>query len=133
MGVAASARRIVSLAYLRVDVLTSTNSDNAGNTSGADGANNRFTNDCTRRSREDLNIDTRTAIEYGVARSYARQANGSSVYWPLPATPMPVVSHGLVAGGSTITGVNQFTYTAQFGNDVPLSLLAQDQTTYSWP
>src|SRR5665811_1399522 len=45
--------------YLRVDVLGHTNSDDTGNTSGAGGANNRFTNGITARSREDLNIDTR--------------------------------------------------------------------------
>src|SRR4051794_13808484 len=56
--------------YLRVDVLANTNSDNTGNTSGAGGANNRFTNGYTWRSREDLNIDTRTATEYGVVRTF---------------------------------------------------------------
>ncbi|MFB9269353.1 porin, partial [Bradyrhizobium erythrophlei] len=37
---------------------------------------------------------------------------------------------GLVGGGGTVTGVNQFTYTAQFGNGVSLALSAQDQTQY---
>ncbi|MQH28529.1 porin, partial [Escherichia coli] len=37
---------------------------------------------------------------------------------------------GLVGGGGTITGVNQFTYTAQFGNGVSLALSAQDQSAY---
>src|SRR5882724_5518514 len=49
--------------YLRVDVVANTNSDHTGNSSGAGGANNRFTNGYTWRSREDLNIDTRTATE----------------------------------------------------------------------
>src|SRR6202051_3606619 len=56
--------------YLRVDVLANTNSDASGNTTGAGGANNRFTNGYTWRSREDLNIDTRTATEYGVVRTF---------------------------------------------------------------
>src|SRR5580698_8747755 len=56
--------------YLRVDVLANTNSDDTGNTSGAGGAQNRFTNGYTWRSREDLNIDTRTATEYGVVRTF---------------------------------------------------------------
>ena len=37
---------------------------------------------------------------------------------------------GLVGGGGTVTGVNQFTYTAQFGNGVSLALSAQDQVAY---
>ncbi|WP_298364959.1 porin [uncultured Bradyrhizobium sp.] len=171
--------------YLRVDVLANTNSDDTGNTSGAGAANNRFTNGYTWRSREDLNIDTRTATEYGVVRTffdatfswttdtYAGQGNGATVYSPIGAVQAPnnansgavaggtvgvyyafiqfagftigkAVSQfsapwanypgnnfdGLVGGGGTITGVNQFTYTAQFGNGVSLSLSAQDQTAY---
>ncbi|MGF6311681.1 hypothetical protein ABIB82_005656 [Bradyrhizobium sp. i1.8.4] len=171
--------------YLRVDVLANTNSDATGNTSGAGGANNRFTNGYTWRSREDLNIDTRTATEYGVVRTffdatfswtsdtYGGQGNGSTVYSPIGAVQAPnnanagavaagvvgvyyafiqfagftigkAVSQfsapwanypgnnfdGLVGGGGTITGVNQFTYTAQFGNGVSLSLSAQDQSAY---
>ncbi|MBR1165104.1 porin, partial [Bradyrhizobium elkanii] len=171
--------------YLRVDVLANTNSDHTGNTSGAGGANNRFTNGYTWRSREDLNIDTRTATEYGVVRTffdatfswttdnYVGQGNGSTVYSAIGTSAAPnnaasgnvaagtvgvyyafiqfagftigkAVSQfsapwanypgnsydGLVGGGGTITGVNQFTYTAQFGNGVSLSLSAQDQTQY---
>src|SRR5213080_3502876 len=56
--------------YLRVDVLANTNTDDTGNTSGAGGAKNRFTNGYTWRSREDLTIDTRTATEYGVVRTF---------------------------------------------------------------
>jgi hypothetical protein len=37
---------------------------------------------------------------------------------------------GLVGGGGTVTGVNQFTYTAQFGNGISASLSAQDQVAY---
>ena len=37
---------------------------------------------------------------------------------------------GLVGGGGTVTGVNQFTYTAQFGNGVSGTLSAQDPTAY---
>jgi hypothetical protein len=37
---------------------------------------------------------------------------------------------GLVGGGGTVTGVNQFTYTADFGNGVSGAISAQDQTAY---
>ncbi len=173
--------------YLRVDVLANTNSDHTGNYAGAAGAQNRFTNGYTWRSREDLNVDTRTATEYGVVRTFfdatfswtsdsygAGAAAGSTVYSPIGTNAAPnnasaggvaagtvgvyyafiqfagftigkAVSQfsapwanypgnnfdGLVGGGGTITGVNQFTYTAQFGNGVSLSLSAQDQSAYT--
>ena len=186
--------------YLRAEVAINTNASYTGNTSGAGAAMNRFTNGYTWRSREDLNIDTRTATEYGVVRTffdgvftwttdtYAGNpaAPGSTVYSPIgggavagaaganvsPAsapnnanagavangtlgvyyafiqfagfTMGKAVSQfsapwanypgntydGLVGGGGTITGVNQFSYTADFGNDVSGTLSAQDQTAY---
>ena len=174
--------------YLRVDVLANTNSDDTGNTSGAGAANNRFTNGYTWRSREDLNIDTRTATEYGVVRTYfdatfswttdtyAGNGTGATIYSPVGPSPFgaapnnassgvvaggsvgvylafiqfagftigkaistfstPWVNYpgnnfdGLVGGGGTVTGVNQFTYTQEFGNGVSGSISAQDQTQY---
>jgi hypothetical protein len=175
--------------YLRVDMLANTNSDNTGNTSGAGAANNRFTNGYTWRSREDLNIDTRTATEYGVVRTYfdatfswtsgtyAGNGTGATVYEPIGPSPFssapnnanagavaggtvgvylafiqfagftigkaistfstPWVNYpgnssfdGLVGGGGTVTGVNQFTYTQEFGNGVSGSISVQDQVAY---
>ncbi len=174
--------------YLRVDVVANSNSDDTGNTSGAGGAQNRFTNAFTWRSREDLNIDTRTATEYGVVRTffdatftwtddtYAGNGTGATVYAPVGPSPFgsapnnanagtvaagtvgvyyafiqfagftmgkavsafsaPWANYpgnnfdGLVGGGGTITGVNQFVYTAQFGNGVSATFGAQDPTAY---
>jgi hypothetical protein len=175
--------------YLRVDVLANTNSDDTGNTAPPGSAKNRFTNGYTWRSREDFTIDTRTATEYGVVRtffdatfswttdSYAGVGNGTTVYGPLgagaslvslpnnagagtvaggtvgvyyafiqfagftmgkaisafsaPWTNYPGNNFdGLVGGGGTVTGVNQFTYTWQFGNGVSATLSAQDQVAY---
>jgi hypothetical protein len=56
--------------FVRVDMVVNTNSDDTGNITGAGGAKNRFTNGVTWRSREDFNIDTRTATEYGVVRTF---------------------------------------------------------------
>ena len=176
--------------YLRVDVLANTNSDHTGNYAGAGGAQNRFTNGYTWRSREDLNIDTRTATEYGVVRtyfdavftwtsdSYAANGAGGTVYSGLgsgaatvsapnnansgavaagtvgvyyafiqfagftigksvsqfaaPWTAYPGNNYDALVGGiNTTNGVNQFTYTAQFGNGVSLALSAQDQVAYT--
>ena len=179
--------------YLRVDMGVNTNSVYTGNTSGPGGANNRFTSGYTWRSREDLTLDTRTATEYGVVRTffdatftwtgdnYAGNGvtPGTTIYSPLGggstiaagSSPnnassgavaggtlgvyyafiqfagftigkavsqfsAPFVNYpgnnydGLVGGGGTVTGVNQFTYTAQFGNGVSASLGAQDSVAY---
>ncbi|WP_298279329.1 porin, partial [uncultured Bradyrhizobium sp.] len=175
--------------YLRADVVVNGNSVYGPNVNGASGANNRFTNGYTWRSREDLNIDTRTATEYGVVRtyfdavftwtsdSYAANGAGGTVYSALGSGTAAVsapnnanagaVAAGavgvyyafiqfagftigkavsqfaapwngypgnnydaLVGGVSTTNGINQFTYTAQFGNGVSLALSAQDQTAY---
>ncbi len=37
---------------------------------------------------------------------------------------------GLVGGGGTVTGVNQFTYTADFGQGITAAISAQDQVAY---
>jgi hypothetical protein len=174
--------------YLRVDVAINTNSDDTGNNSGAGGAQNRFTNAYTWRSREDLNIDTRTATEYGVLRTfadltftwtddtYAGNGTGATIYSPVGPAPFGVAPNnanagavaygtvgvyyafiqfagftigkaisqfstpwtnypgnnfdGLVGGGGTVTGVNQFTYTADFGQGVTAAVSVQDQTVY---
>ena len=38
---------------------------------------------------------------------------------------------GLPGGGGSVTGVTQFTYTAQFGNGISASFSAQDPTVYN--
>ena len=175
--------------YLRVDVLANGNSDDTGNTNIPSSANNRFTNGFTWRSREDLSIDTRTATEYGVVRTFfdatfswtddnysvsgttpgvtvysqigalgtGQANNGSSglgaagsygMYYAfiqfagftmgkaVSAFSAPWANYpgnnfdGLVGGGGTITGVNQFIYTAQFGNGVSATVGVQDPTIY---
>ncbi|QOZ23833.1 porin [Bradyrhizobium sp. CCBAU 51753] len=159
--------------YLRTDVVVNTNTDNTGNLSGQGGAKNRYTNAYTWRSREDLNIDTRTATEYGVVRtffdgvftwtsgSYTGNGNGTTTYagdgiaggslgvyyafiqfagftmgkaisqFSAPWTNYPGNNFdGLVGGGGTVTGVNQFTYTADFGQGVTATISAQDPVQY---
>src|ERR1700684_3961382 len=56
--------------YLRMDVLANSNSVDTGNTNLPASAMNRFTNAFTWRSREDFDIDPRTATEYGVVRTF---------------------------------------------------------------
>src|SRR5262244_3484140 len=159
--------------YLRMDILGNTNSDNGGNYNGAAGSGNRLRNYYTWRSREDLNIDTRTATEYGVLRTFfdatfswtTTNANVAGTIGPtqnagvagsdtigvyyafiqfagftlgkaisqfsMPWTNYPANNFdGLVGGGGDVTGVNQVSYTWQFGNGVAATISAQDQVAY---
>lgn len=138
---------------------------------GPTGAHNRLSNYYLTRSRLIFEIDTRTATEYGVLRTFFQQnflwntgtytgsspstyagdgvAGGSfGMYFAFiqfagftmgkaisqfdaPWSAYPGNNFdGLVGGGGTITGVNQFTYTAQLGNGVSATLSAQDPTAY---
>ncbi|CCD92712.1 conserved exported hypothetical protein [Bradyrhizobium sp. ORS 375] len=56
--------------YLRAETALWTNSNYGGAYSGVAGADNRLSNRYQTRARQDLNIDTRTATEYGVVRTY---------------------------------------------------------------
>jgi hypothetical protein len=98
--------------YLRADVAFNTNADNTGNVSGQGGAKNRLTNYFTTRARQDLSIDTRTATEYGVVRTYGEvtlswttdnylnngAVVGSTVYSPIGGSSAPYVVN---AGGAS--------------------------------
>lgn len=56
--------------YLRADLVFGTNGFYDAPNSGVGGARNRLSNYYTSRAREDLSIDTRTATEYGVVRTF---------------------------------------------------------------
>ena len=72
--------------YLRVDMYVNANSArHRQHVNGAGGCDDRFTNAFTWRSREDLNIDTRTATEYGVVRTFF-DAIFTWTVTPMPAT-----------------------------------------------
>src|ERR1700750_2490877 len=55
--------------YLRAEAAFNTNSVYGTQNSAPGSARNRLSNYYTFRAREDLNIDTRTATEYGVVRT----------------------------------------------------------------
>ncbi|UWU83218.1 porin [Bradyrhizobium yuanmingense] len=57
--------------YLRFDTAVGTNAVFDARNSGLGGANNRLSNYYTTLARQQLNVDTRTATEYGVVRTYA--------------------------------------------------------------
>jgi hypothetical protein len=56
--------------YLRADTILGSNND-YGFAGGVTGAHNRLSNYYTTRARMDLTVDTRTATEYGVVRTFA--------------------------------------------------------------
>ncbi|MBR1179205.1 porin [Bradyrhizobium sp. KB893862 SZCCT0404] len=183
--------------YLRAEVALNTNSVYNGQFSSNNGSRNRLTNYYTMRAREDLNIDTRTATEYGVVRTFfdgvfswttgnyagTGSATGTTAYsstlalntsgatpslvgssinptdggtsggslgvyyafiqfagftmgkavsqFDAPWTNYPGNNYdGLVGGSGTVTGVTQFTYTADFGQGVTAAFSAEDATAY---
>ena len=154
--------------YLRVETAFNSNSVFGGDYNGVAGAHNRLSNHYTSRSREDFNIDTRTATEYGVVRTFfdatfswttgsdAAGAIGADniaggtlgVYYAFiqfagftmgkavsqfdaPWSNYPGNNFdGLVGAGGDVTGVNQLSYTADFGNGVSGTISAQDQANY---
>ncbi|MCP3409060.1 porin [Bradyrhizobium sp. CCGB01] len=183
--------------YLRAEVALNTNSVYGAQNGSPAGARNRLSNYYTARAREDLNIDTRTATEYGVVRTFfdatfswttggyqgigspfggtaytstlALNTSGATpalvgstinptdggtsggslgVYYAFiqfagftmgkavsqfdaPWTNYPGNNFdGLVGGSGTVTGVNQFTYTADFGQGVTAAFSAEDATAY---
>jgi hypothetical protein len=196
--------------YLRAEVALNTNSDYSGqynvSSQGANGARNRLSNYYTMRAREDLNIDTRTATEYGVVRTFfdgvfswttgnyvgTNSTTGGTAYsgtlatgpaatgtnafnsvglygsgsgsvnstdgntsggslgvyyafiqfagftmgkavsqFDAPWTNYPGNNFdGLVGGSGTVTGINQFTYTADFGQGITAAFSAEDPTSY---
>jgi hypothetical protein len=184
--------------YLRAEAAFNTNSVYGTQTAAPASARNRLSNYYTFRAREDLNIDTRTATEYGVVRTFfdatfswttggyqgvgsgtgataysgtlalntsnatAPALVGSSinptdggtsggslgVYYAFiqfagftmgkavsqfdaPWTNYPGNNFdGLVGGSGTVTGVVQWTYTADFGQGVTAAFSAEDPTAY---
>ncbi|MGJ5177275.1 porin [Bradyrhizobium oligotrophicum] len=159
--------------YVRAETALWTNSNYGGAYSGVAGADNRLSNRYQMRSREDLNIDTRTATEYGVVRTYfdavltwtsgstAGTGGGATAYsgdaisggtlgvyyafiqfagftmgkavstFDAPWTNYPGNNFdGLVGGSGSVNGVNQFTYTADFGQGISAAVSLEDQSQF---
>ncbi len=123
---------------------------------GASGAGTRDRNDYIGRSRFGFNLDTRTATEYGVVRTYSEiyqqwttgtdsVAGGSlGVYFAFvqfagftfgkavsqfstPWNGTPGNNTSYLLGGEdNATGINQIAYTAQFGNGMSASFSLED-------
>src|ERR1700682_529628 len=57
--------------YLRANTTVNSGNDYGFPTGSPDGAQNRLRNNFTSRARMDFTVDTRTATEYGVVRTFA--------------------------------------------------------------
>ncbi|WP_448031574.1 porin [Bradyrhizobium liaoningense] len=98
--------------YLRAEVALNAGGNYSAQYNGVFAANNRLTNYYSMRAREDLNIDTRTATEYGVVRTYfdavftwttgsyagTGSATGATTY--SGAAPVANGSDGGISGGA---------------------------------
>ena len=159
--------------YLRADLLLN-GADYNPYFNGPGAAQNRLSNYYVSRSRSDFTIDTRTATEYGVVRTFAEMvfqwtssnyagsapgaysdttpssstigggvfglykafiqfagfAMGRTVSaFDTPWQSYPAGGPDTLPGGTNhVTGVNQISYTAEFGNGVTGTLAAQDPT-----
>jgi hypothetical protein len=144
--------------YLRADVIVNAQGDFTPGVSGAAGQQVRTRNSIITRSRQDLHIDTRTATEYGVLRTFAdvtlnwttgdNVAGGTlGVYYAFiqfagftmgkaisafdtPWVNYPANINDFLSGHGDVTGVNQLSYTAEFGGGISATVSAQDQTAY---
>ncbi|MBP1299807.1 porin [Bradyrhizobium elkanii] len=171
--------------FVRADATLGSYSFGMTPVSGPAGANNRLSPAYAARARIDLTMDTRTATEYGMLRtffettlnwvsgSYTAAGNGSTVYQSIGGVPAPAnagagnvgygsvgvyfafiqfagftigkaVSQysspwvqypagnfdGLPGSGGNNTGVNQVTYTADFGQGITATASLQDPTAY---
>src|SRR3954451_2500939 len=103
--------------YLRAEVALNAGGNYNGSYNSVAGANNRLANYYSTRAREDLNIDTRTATEYGVVRTYfdavftwttdiytgSGSAAGATVYSQLGSTGASAPNNansGSISGGT---------------------------------
>ncbi|WFU39960.1 porin [Bradyrhizobium sp. CB82] len=82
--------------YLRAHANLNTNVDSNPNDSGVGAARNRLSNYYTSRVRADLQIDTRTATEYGLLRTYAEM-------WFTLTTPGVAGAGTTATNGSTVS------------------------------
>jgi Porin subfamily len=124
------------------------------------GANSYGRNYFSTKERINMNVDTRTATEYGAVRTYANlefdfvqgvtgiasgllavdyafiQFAGFTIgkavseFDPQWALSKPFISSGFNAGSNDATGINQLAYTASFGNGVSGTISLEDAQPY---
>jgi len=128
---------------------------------GGAGGNNLWTkNNFLTRERINATVDSRTATEYGVVRTYSNMqfdftqdresiaggfvevdfafiqfagftfGKAVSQFDPQWALTKPYISSGFLAGSNNTTGIPQIAYTASFGNGVSATISAENASPY---
>lgn len=127
---------------------------------GPGGANSYNRNYFNARERLNLNLDTRTATEYGVLRTYANMqfdffqgreniaggyvendylfiqfagftfGKAVSMFDPSWALGKATISSGFLTGSNNATGIPMLAYTASFGNGVSGTISLEDAQPY---
>jgi hypothetical protein len=114
--------------YLRVDTTFNGSPYDEPAWAGDQGQHNRYQDYFASRSRMALTVDTRTATEYGVVRTFGRSASAYATPWHgYPGNN----SSFLVGGHDTVTGTNNIQYTWQFGNGVSATLGLDDPEAFN--
>ena len=146
--------------YLRVDATVNGASVyDQPSWSGPAGQWSRLRNEFATRSRLELSIDTRTATEYGVLRTYGEWSSNYTTGDPVAGGTVGVyfafiqfagftvgkaisqfdaqwdgypgnLTSFLLGGADDVTGVNQLSYTADFGQGITAAISAQDAVAY---
>jgi hypothetical protein len=146
---------------VRIDTAFNGNIYDAPFWQGGTGGNNVWTKDhFVTRSRANATLDTRTATEYGVVRTYSNvqmdwTQNRESIsggfievdyafiqfagftfgkavsqFDPQWALAKPTISSGFMAGSNNGTGIPQLAYTASFGNGVSGTIALENAAPY---
>ncbi|SFO25347.1 Porin subfamily protein [Bradyrhizobium sp. Ghvi] len=105
--------------YVRADAIFGGAGDygfnqNAPTSSNNGGSNNRLTNYFYTRARMDLNVDTRTATEYGVVRTYADMIFSYDTVTGTQNTSAPTGGTSFGGGGATLGLYHAFIQFAGF-------------------
>jgi hypothetical protein len=146
---------------IRLDTSFNSNAYDVPFYMGGAGGSNVYTKDYfITRERINATVDTRTATEYGVVRSYSNvqmdfSQNRESIaggfievdyafiqfagftfgkavsqFDPQWALAKPTISSGLFGGSNNATGIPQLAYTASFGNGVSATISAENAAAY---
>ena len=147
--------------FIRIDTAFNGNIYDNPFWQGGAGSANLFTKDYfVSRARANATVDTRTASEYGVVRTFSNiqfdfSQNRESIaggfvevdfafiqfagftfgkavsnFDPQWALSKPTISSGLLAGSNNATGIMQAAYTATFGNGVSGTISLENQVPY---
>ena len=117
--------------YVRAETAFNTNSTFNGAYNAGGGARNRYSNTYVTRARQDLNMDTRTATEYGVVRTFTDVVfTWTSGVYGAAAAPAGTAYAGDGIGGGTLGVYHAFIQFAGFTVGRTISIFDTPWTNY---